>query len=149
MKLVSLITAALAAASPAYTLGAGVPAVGPVAPGAPTTRYVTKYWNTTITNSVGGVGTGNAGATETSSVGVGTGNIGPTVTSMILPVNGTSRYKYTGTVGDAPGLDVTTVLSFVRVVPAPPVTITVLSGTAGVAPTGYVHAYYADPVSCF
>lgn len=145
MKLSSLITAALVAASSAYALGVGDPAIAPRA-------LTTKYWNTTTTNRVGGVGTGNAGATGTGGVGVvipsGTGNIGPTGTSIVLPINGTARYKYTGTVGVAPGLDVTTVLSFVTVIPTPAKNVTVVSRTAGVAPTGYVHAYYADPVSC-
>lgn len=149
MKFSSLITAALAAASSAYALGVGDPAI---APRTLTTKYVTKYWNTTIINGVGGVGAGNAGATGTVGVGVvipsGTGNIGPTGTCMVLPLNSTGRYKYTGTVGVAPGLDVTTVLSFVTVVPTPAKNITIKTGTAGVAPPGYVHAYYGDPVSC-
>lgn len=151
MKLTSLITAALAAASSAYTLCAGAPTIGRVAPRALTTKYVTKYWNTTIINGAGGFGTENTGATGTGDVGVvipsGTGNIGPTGTSMVLMVNGTGRYKYAGTDGDAPGLDVTTVLSFVTVVPTPATNVTIKNGTAGVAAAGYVHAYYGDPVS--
>ena len=152
MKLSSLTTATLTAASTAYALGAGNPAVGHVTPRALTTKYVSKYWNTTITNDVGSVGTANAGANGTGGVGVvipsNTGNVGPTGTSMVLPINGIGRYKYTGTVSVAPGLDVTTVLSFVTVVPTPAKNVTVMTGAAGVAPTGYVHAYYGDPVSC-
>ena len=151
MKLSSLITAAFAAAPTAYGLGAENPAVGHVASRALTTKYVTKYWNTTITNDVGSVETGNAGATGTGDVGVvipsNTGNVGPTGTSMVLPIKGTGRYKYNGIIGITPGLDVTTVLSFVTVIPTPAKNVTVVTGTADVAPTGYVHAYYGDPVS--
>ena len=149
MKLSSLITIVLVAAFSAVALGIEDFAM---APRFFTTKYIIKYWNTTVTNGVGGIHIGNATANGTGGVGVvissDTSNIGPTSTSVVLQTNATARYKYSGAVGVAPGLNVTTVLSFVTVVPTPAKNITVVSRTGGVVPTGYVHAYYADPVSC-